>query len=59
MEAIREKREAKDLTQQELACITGLSQSSIHNYENKKRSPRLKDLEKIAKALKCNICELI
>ena len=59
MQIIKEKRKAKKLTQKELASITGLSQSSIHNYENKKRSPRLNDLDLIAKALECDVCELL
>ena len=44
MQLIRDKRKAKKLTQEELASITGLSQSSIHNYENEKKKPTFEGL---------------
>lgn len=55
---IKEVRQSKGLTQVELATKAGLSAATITNYENGKRSPKLKDLEKIAKALGLDICEL-
>ncbi len=47
---IRMAREKAALTQDQAAIKSGLSKSTIANYENGRRSPRLKELEKMAKA---------
>jgi len=47
---IRLARERAALTQDQAAIKSGLSKSTIANYESGRRSPRLKELEKIAKA---------
>lgn len=48
---IREEREFRGWTQQELADKTGFSKSSIANWETGRRSPQQKFIEKIAKAM--------
>ncbi len=52
---IKEAREEKNLSQQELADKSGLPQSHISRIENAKHSPSRTTLEKIAKALKVPI----
>jgi DNA-binding XRE family transcriptional regulator len=48
---IKKKREEKDLTQVDLAKLTGLPQSHICRLEKGTHSPSFKTLEKIANAL--------
>lgn len=48
---IKDAREAKKMSQQELADKSGLPQSHISRIENAKHSPSRLTLEKIAKAL--------
>ncbi len=50
-ELIRNIRLNKGLTQEVLAEKAELSRNTIVNFENKKRVPRVDDLESIAKAL--------
>ncbi len=59
LEEIRHSRKEKGLTQLQLAKISGLSRSSIINFENGYRDPRVKDLRKIAKALDIPIEQLL
>ena len=59
LEEIRKSRKKQGLSQEELAKISGLSRSSIINFETGKRDPRVKDLRKIAKALNVHVQELI
>ncbi len=56
---IREKRQEKKITQTELSKKTQLSRNTIVNFETGKRSPRMKDLEKIANALNISIRDLV
>ena len=56
---LRELREEKGLTQQELATMPQLSRSSIINFEKDKRNPKVKDLQKIAKVLNVPVEKLI
>lgn len=49
---IKEAREQRNFSQQELADKSGLPQSHISRIENAKHSPSRLTLEKIAKALK-------
>lgn len=49
------QRHCKGLTQKELAELTNLTQSVIARFENKKVSPNLETLMKIATALECKI----
>ena len=59
LEEIRQSRKEKGLSQEQLAKISGLSRSSIINFENGYRDPRVKDLRKIARALGVPIEQLI
>ena len=52
-------RKKLGLTQQTLAALTGLSRSTIVNFETGKREPRLGALERIADALGVSVSELI
>ena len=53
-----EKRTEKQFTLIKLAEKTGLGKSTLNNIENNKVSPTLKQLEKIASALKVRITDL-
>ncbi|WP_025091706.1 helix-turn-helix domain-containing protein [Brucella intermedia] len=52
-------REARKLSQEELGFRAGLHRSTIQNFENRKHSPTLKNLAKLAAALDVTIDELI
>lgn len=52
-------REARKLSQEELGFRAGLHRSTIQNFENRKHSPTLKNLAKLAAALDVTIEELI
>lgn len=56
---LKELREKKDLTQEDLACDAGISRSTIGMLEVAKRDITLSKLEKIAKALEIQPYELI
>ncbi len=55
---IRKLREAKKLTQEDLAYHASLDFSYINQIENGKRNPTLNVLEQIAKALHISLKEL-
>ena len=55
---IRELRNNKGLTQEQLATLSGTKQPHIHSYEAGLRAPSLQTLEKIAKALRVDLKEL-
>ncbi len=59
LEGIRQVRREQGLSQEQLAKISGLSRSSIINFETGRRDPRVKDLRKIANALNVSVKELI
>lgn len=50
-ENIRERRIAKNMSQEDLAGIVGVTRMAICNYEEGKRIPALYDALRIAKAL--------
>ena len=50
---LKQKREWRDLTQQELADLAGLAASQISNFECGERTPSLKNLVKLCLALGC------
>jgi len=52
-------REKMGWTQRDLAEKVGLSETTIWNYENGRREPRLQDLKKFAQIFNCTIDELI
>jgi len=56
---IRKVREAKGITQEELADTVGMMRSNISRIEAAKHRPTLETLERIAKALKVSVAELV
>ena len=57
--AIRKLREAKGLTQDQLATAVGMMRSNISRIEAAKHRPTLETLEKIAKALRVSVADLV
>lgn len=51
-EKIREIRKKANLTQKDLAKLSGIAAITIRKYENNERNPKKEQIEKIAKALK-------
>lgn len=58
-ERLKELREHKNLTQEQLAKISGISSRMIQRYEYGTSRPRLDAAEKIAKALNVSTDELL
>lgn len=56
---IKKFREKKGITQQELAAVLGVGQSTVAMWESNKSLPRVDTLKAIAKALGCTIDELL
>ena len=56
---IRKLREAKGITQDQLAGAVGMMRSNISRIEAAKHRPTLETLERIAKALKVPVADLI
>jgi DNA-binding XRE family transcriptional regulator len=56
---IRKLREAKGLTQDQLAMAVGMMRSNISRIEAAKHRPTLETMEKIAQALKVSVAELV
>jgi transcriptional regulator with XRE-family HTH domain len=56
---IRKLREAKGITQKELADVVGMMRNNISRIEAAKHHPTLETLERIAKALKVSVADLI
>ena len=56
---IRKLREAKGITQEELADAVGMMRSNISRIEAAKHCPTLETLERIAKALKVSVADLM
>ena len=56
--ALRTLREARKLTQAELARQAGVSAAMISNYENGKETPSLRSLCRILAALACDFSDL-
>jgi transcriptional regulator with XRE-family HTH domain len=56
---IKHLRIESAMTQQELADAIGVSQNAIYNWENGKREPNLKTVEKIAKAFHVSPSKLL
>ena len=57
-ENLRAYRQARSMTQKELAKKTGLTHEWISHYENGRRLPSLQNLIKLADALNISIDEL-
>lgn len=56
---IKELRLAAELSQERLGEITGLDRTYISGIERGVRNPSLKNIEKLAKALKVKVTDLI
>jgi transcriptional regulator with XRE-family HTH domain len=54
-----ELMDRKGFSQKTLAEYTGLGKGTIYNYINKKATPSLTALRKIAYALGCTVSELV
>lgn len=55
IDTLIDRRHQKGLTQQDLSSLTGLTQSVIARFENKKNIPQLNTILKISTALDCNV----
>ena len=47
------RRKELGMTQRELSIATGITETAISQLEHKKSTPKVKNLLKLAKALKC------
>jgi ribosome-binding protein aMBF1 (putative translation factor) len=56
---IRKLREARGITQEQLADAVGMMRGNISRIEAAKHRPTLETIERIAKALKVSVVELI
>lgn len=56
---LKDIRESKNLTQEELANLSGVSARSIQRYESGASRPRVEATEKIAKALNVSVNEIL
>lgn len=53
-----QQRAKRELTLIELSKLTGISKSTLNNFENERTSPTLNQLDKISVALNCEITDL-
>lgn len=58
-ERLKLVRKQKGLTQKELADLLGIPYQGISQYERGIRNPKYQTIEKLAKALECDISDLI
>lgn len=56
---IKERREAKGISQSELARLVGLSRQAVSLWESGSRIPSLDSLEAVANVLECAIGDLV
>ena len=56
---VRKARKALNVSQEELASISGLNRSHMGEIERGQASPTLITIDRIAKALNCSIAELM
>jgi transcriptional regulator with XRE-family HTH domain len=56
--AVRERRHKLDFTQEKLAELTGLDPTYISGIERGRRNPSLKNIVKIAHAMKTTVSKL-
>ena len=56
---IKKIRKLQKMTQQQLAALSGVSQSKICEYERGKVMPGLEAADKIARALRCTLDDLV
>jgi DNA-binding XRE family transcriptional regulator len=57
--SIKEKRQAKHLTQEELAKIMGVDRSTVTKWENGQANPKIAMLPTLAIQLGCTVDELL
>lgn len=55
---VADRLRSLDMTQQELADLTGLSRTRINDYVNNRRTMSLKSAAIVAYALRCSIDDL-
>ena len=55
---IRDWRNKYDMTQEQLASLSGVSQTMISKYENLDGAPNLRNLKNIATVFECPIDDL-
>ena len=58
-DAIKDMRVFSELTQAELAKRVGLSTITIRQYESGVREPRFSTLQQLAKAMNCNVVDIL
>lgn len=58
-ENLKKIRKSRNLTQEKIAELTGLPQSTISNIEKNISSPKIDTLSKLAKGLGIEVSELI
>lgn len=58
-EKIKQKRKEHKMSQRELAAKLEIPYSTLANYENNHREPKLEQLTKIAAALECSPVDLL
>lgn len=59
MPSIRKQREARNMSQQELAALLNVTQAAVSHWETGRRVPDANDLIAIARALHCKVDDLI
>ena len=58
-ENLRRIRESKSLSQQELAEKLGVAQSTVGMWESNKRTPKLAELNRMARVLNMTVARLL
>lgn len=56
---LKRKRKEANLTQQELATLLNVTKTTIANYEQGIKEPKLKTLELLTKILNCSYDDLL
>lgn len=56
---IRELRHTRSLSQYKLAKLSGVAQSFVHEIESGQKSPTVRTLEKLARALGVSVAVLV
>lgn len=56
---LKELREARGLSMQQLADRAGVNKSTIYEAENHRHNPRIQTLRKLARALEVELADLI
>lgn len=55
---VKELRKEKDLTQEQLSCVTGINRQMIGRLEKSEYMPSISQLEKLAEVLQFDILDL-